>query len=47
MDGIEKMCPDARPEVLFHLAAVVGGNGANRLNPGSFFYENATMRSAD
>ena len=43
MDGIEKMFADARPEVLFHLAAVVGGIGANRINPGSFFYENAIM----
>jgi len=43
MDGIEKMFADAQPEVLFHLAAVVGGIGANRLNPGSFFYENAIM----
>ena len=32
-----------RPEVLFHLAAVVGGIGANRENPGRFFYENAIM----
>lgn len=43
MDGIEKMFADSQPEVLFHLAAVVGGIGANRLNPGSFFYENAIM----
>ncbi len=43
MDGIEKMFADAQPEVLFHLAAVVGGIGANRINPGSFFYENAIM----
>ena len=43
MDGIEKLFADARPEVIFHLAAVVGGIGANRLNPGSFFYENAIM----
>lgn len=43
MDGIEKMFADAQPEVLFHLAAVVGGIGANRLYPGSFFYENAIM----
>jgi GDP-L-fucose synthase len=43
MDGIERMFADARPQVLFHLAAVVGGIGANRLNPGSFFYENAMM----
>lgn len=43
MDGIEKMFADAKPDVIFHLAAVVGGIGANRLNPGSFFYENAIM----
>ena len=43
MEGIEKMFADAQPEVLFHLAAVVGGIGANRINPGSFFYENAIM----
>ena len=43
MDGIEKMFADAQPEVIFHLAAVVGGIGANRINPGSFFYQNAIM----
>jgi len=42
-EGIEGMFRDARPEVLFHLAAVVGGIGANRENPGRFFYENAVM----
>lgn len=42
-NGILKMFADARPEVLFHLAAVVGGIGANRDNPGLFFYENAIM----
>ena len=41
--GIAKLFHDARPEVLFHLAAVVGGIGANLLNPGLFFYENAIM----
>jgi GDP-L-fucose synthase len=40
---IERMLADARPQVLFHLAAVVGGIGANRDNPGKFFYENAIM----
>ncbi len=40
---IQKMLSDAKPEVLFHLAAVVGGIGANRDNPGKFFYENAIM----
>ena len=32
-----------RPEVLIHLAAGVGGIGANRANPGRFFYDNAIM----
>ena len=32
-----------RPEVLLHLAAVVGGIGANRANPGMYFYENLIM----
>lgn len=41
--GIKSMFEDAKPEVLFHLAAVVGGIGANRENPGLFFYENAIM----
>lgn len=42
-DGVTRMFRDARPQVLFHLAAVVGGIGANRMNPGRFFYENAIM----
>lgn len=42
-DGVARLMTDARPEVLFHLAAVVGGIGANRDNPGRFFYENAIM----
>jgi GDP-L-fucose synthase len=33
----------ARPEIVVHLAAVVGGIGANRANPGRFFYDNAMM----
>ena len=41
--GVETLFADARPEVLFHLAAVVGGIGANRHNPGRFFYDNAIM----
>ena len=35
--------PSARPDVVIHLAAVVGGIGANRENPGRFFYDNAVM----
>jgi GDP-L-fucose synthase len=42
-EAIERLFDDARPQVLFHLAAVVGGIGANRANPGRFFYENAVM----
>ncbi len=34
---------DTRPEVVVHLAAVVGGIGANRANPGKFFYDNLIM----
>lgn len=33
----------ARPEIIIHLAAVVGGIGANRKHPGRFFYENAMI----
>ena len=33
--------PTAEPDVVIHLAAVVGGIGANRENPGRFFYDNA------
>src|SRR5512138_3673058 len=32
-----------RPEIVIHLAAVVGGIGANQANPGNFFYDNAIM----
>src|SRR3954453_11604751 len=34
---------DARPDVIVHIAAVVGGIGANREHPGSFFYDNLMM----
>jgi GDP-L-fucose synthase len=42
-DAVEAVFSDHRPQVVFHLAAVVGGIGANRENPGKFFYENAIM----
>jgi GDP-L-fucose synthase len=42
-DGIERALNHARPELIIHLAAVVGGIGANQANPGRFFYENAVM----
>src|SRR5712691_4660904 len=38
-----RLYKDARPDVFIHLAAVVGGIGANRANPGRFFYDNAAM----
>jgi GDP-L-fucose synthase len=40
---IRRLYEDARPQIVFHLAAEVGGIGANRLNPGRFFYDNAIM----
>lgn len=41
--AIRRLFQAARPEVILHLAAVVGGIGANRKNPGRFFYDNAIM----
>jgi GDP-L-fucose synthase len=38
-----RLVADARPDLVLHLAARVGGIGANRENPGSFFYENLMM----
>jgi GDP-L-fucose synthase len=40
---IDRALADGRPDLVIHLAAVVGGIGANRENPGRFFYENAIM----
>lgn len=40
---VARLYRDARPEVVIHLAAVVGGIGANRENPGLYFYENIMM----
>lgn len=40
---IKRMLETGRPDVLIHLAAVVGGIGANRANPGRYFYENLIM----
>src|SRR5574340_204 len=37
---IDRMLDDARPDVIIHLAAHVGGIGANRLHPAEFFYDN-------
>jgi GDP-L-fucose synthase len=42
-DGVRGALDAGRPDTVVHLAAVVGGIGANRENPGRFFYENAAM----
>ena len=42
-DAIIRLYQKARPNMIIHLAAVVGGIGANRANPGRFFYDNAIM----
>jgi GDP-L-fucose synthase len=42
-DNIRRLLQHARPDVVIHLAAVVGGIEANRRNPGRFFYDNAIM----
>ena len=41
--AIRQLLSDARPDIVIHLAAVVGGIGANQENPGRYFYENAVM----
>ena len=38
-----RLYKEARPDIFIHLAAVVGGIGANRANPARFFYDNAAM----
>lgn len=42
-DDIVRMLDDSRPDLVIHLAAVVGGIGHNQKNPGKFFYENLMM----
>jgi GDP-L-fucose synthase len=41
--GIKDMLKDAKPDIVIHLAAVVGGIGANREHPGDYFYSNLMM----
>ncbi len=43
MEAVEKAYRDANPDIVIHLAAIVGGIGANRANPGVFFYNNLMM----
>ena len=41
--GVKRMYDDQKPDIVFHLAAVVGGIEVNQKNPGRFFYENALI----
>jgi len=43
IEAIKRLYQDAKPDIVIHLAAVVGGIGANRANPGKFFYDNIMM----
>lgn len=43
LENIQRMFEEQKPEIIIHLAAVVGGIGANRKNPGKFFYDNAII----
>jgi len=42
-DHVIRMYKEASPDIVIHLAAVVGGIGANMSNPGRYFYENIMM----
>src|SRR5262249_50768554 len=42
-DGVRRLLLEQWPEVVIHLAALVGGIGANRANPGTFLYKNLVM----
>ena len=42
-EDAERLFRDAQPELVFHLAAEVGGIGANRANPGRYWYANLIM----
>ena len=41
--NVKRMYDDFRPDLVIHLAAVVGGIGANREHPGEFYYKNMAM----
>ena len=43
LEATTRLFDDARPELVFHLAAEVGGIGANRANPGRYWYANLMM----
>jgi GDP-L-fucose synthase len=41
--AVAQLFADSKPDLVFHLAAQVGGIGANRLNPGKYFHDNMAM----
>jgi GDP-L-fucose synthase len=43
LEAVQRLYASARPDLVIHLAAVVGGIGANREHPGRFFYDNLQM----
>lgn len=43
MEGVRRLYQDTKPNIVIHLAAKVGGIGANQANPGKFFYDNLIM----
>jgi len=43
MESVKRLYQDSTPDIVIHLAARVGGIGANMANPGSFFYQNLMM----
>jgi len=45
MEAVQRLYAEANPDIVIHLAARVGGIGANQANPGRFFYDNLLMGS--
>ncbi|MBI3010539.1 MAG: GDP-L-fucose synthase [Candidatus Omnitrophica bacterium] len=43
MESVKRLIQDSRPQIVLHLAARVGGIGANQANPATFFYDNLMM----
>ena len=45
LEAIQRMLDDGRPDIVIHLAARVGGIGANRAHPAEFFYDDPSTSS--
>jgi len=43
IEAVKRMYQNSKPDLVIHLAALVGGIGANKANPGKFFYDNLMM----